>query len=116
MKKLKWIFLSLGCALLTHLAFAQDSKTDTIKVYGNCGMCKTTIESSLKKKDGVLSKSWNKDTKILKVTYDPSKITVQKIGEKVAAVGYDNEYATAPDAAYNNLHHCCQYDRPKGKK
>ena len=116
MKKLKSIFLLLCCLLLSSALFAQDSKTDTIKVYGNCSMCKTTIESSLKKKDGVLSKNWNKDTKMLVVTYDPSKTTIQKIGEKVAAAGYDNEYATAPDAAYNNLHSCCHYERPKKSK
>lgn len=113
MKKVKLILLSLCCVLLSKVSFAQDSKTDTIKVFGNCNMCKATIEGSLKKKDGVLSKNWNKDTKMLAVTYDPSKITVQKIGEKVAGAGYDNQYATAPDEAYNNLHSCCQYERPK---
>ena len=98
---------------LSQFAQAQDSKTDTIKVYGNCDMCKATIESSLKKKDGVLSKKWDKNTKMLTVTYDTGKITIQKIGEKIAAVGYDNEYVTAKDEVYNKLHHCCQYDRPK---
>ena len=102
------------CLMFSYVnLFAQDSKTDTIMVYGNCGMCKTTIEGSLKKKDGVLSKNWNKDSKMLTVSYNPRKISVQKIGEKVAAAGYDNEYATAPVEAYNNLHSCCQYDRPK---
>lgn len=112
MKKLSVILLF---SLLGYFssATAQETKTDTIKVYGNCGMCKATIEKSLKKKDGVLSKSWNKETKMLAVTYDSSKITIQKIGEKVAEAGYDNQYATAPDEVYNNLHHCCHYERPK---
>ena len=43
----------------------------------------------------------------------PEKITIQKIGEKIAEAGYDNQYATAKDETYNNLHHCCQYERPK---
>ena len=103
------IFLFIMC----NVSFAQDNKTDTIHVYGNCGMCKATIEGSLKKKDGVISKNWNKDTKMLAVTYDQSKINIKKIGEKVAAAGYDNEYATASDEAYNNLHSCCHYERPK---
>ncbi len=105
------IFLFLMC----NGSFAQESKTDTIQVLGNCGMCKVTIEGSLKKKDGVISKNWNKDTKMLAVTYDPSKINIKKIGEKIAGAGYDNEYATAPDDAYNNLHSCCHYERPKMK-
>ncbi len=108
---LLWCFAAGITGLL-----AQDKKTDTIKVYGNCGMCKTTIESSLSKKDGIISKNWNKDTKKMVVTYDPSKTNIKQIGEKIASVGYDNEYATAPDKAYSSLHSCCQYDRPKKDK
>ncbi len=96
-------------------AFAQDKKTETFKVYGNCNMCKATIEGALKKKDGILSKNWDVKAKTLTVTYATDKISIKKIGEKVAAAGYDNEYATAPDNAYNNLHSCCKYERPKGK-
>ena len=100
-------------------AFAQKestAKTDSFKIYGNCGMCKTTIESSLSKKDGVFSKNWDKTSKIMKVTYDSTKTSLQKIGEKIALAGYDNEYATASEAIYNKLHTCCQYERPKKDK
>ena len=107
----------LCCFVLSIATFAKsEKKTDRIKVYGNCGMCKATIEEALKKKDGVLSKNWNKETKMLVVTYDPSKITIKEIAQKIADAGYDNEYATAKEEAYNNLHHCCQYDRPKKDK
>ncbi len=98
--------------LLSMASKAQDKKTETFKVYGNCDMCKSNIEGALKKKDGVTSKRWDVKAKTLTVTYDPSKITIQQIGEKVAGVGYDNDYATAPDAVYKNLHQCCQYKRP----
>lgn len=113
--KQKMIHL-LCCFLLISIAgVAQTAttKTETIKVYGNCDMCKATIEGALKKKDGVISKRWDKNTKILTVTYDSSKITIKQIGQKVANVGYDNEHATAPDAVYNKLHSCCHYERPK---
>ena len=79
-------------------------------------MCKTRIEGALKKKDGVLSKNWDKEKKVITVTYDPAKITVQQIGEKIAAVGHDNQYATATDKVYDSLHQCCQYERPKQSK
>lgn len=113
--KQKMIYV-LCCFLLISIgtmAQTAATKTETFKVYGNCDMCKVNIEGALKKKDGVISKKWDKDTKMLTVTYDPSKISIKQIGEKVAAVGYDNEYATAPDDAYNKLHPCCHYDRPK---
>lgn len=107
--------LLLCSVMLSLTSFAQDKKTETFKVYGNCDMCKSTIESSLKKKDGIISKRWDVKAKTLTVTYDPAKINIKQIGEKVAQAGYDNEYATAPDAKYNNLHKCCKYERP-GKK
>ena len=104
----------LCCMIFSIAVFATgESKTETFKVYGNCSMCKETIEGALKKKDGVLSKKWDVEKKEITVTYDPSKITVQKIGEKIASVGYDNQYATAKNESYNNLHKCCQYERPK---
>ena len=97
------------------LVAKSETKTETFKVYGNCDMCKANIEGALKKNDGIISKKWDVEKKELTVTYDPAKITIKQIGEKVAAAGYDNEYAKASNKSYNNLMKCCQYDRPKGK-
>ncbi|MBI3503185.1 MAG: cation transporter [Bacteroidetes bacterium] len=109
--KTKIIAAILGM-VLSATVFAQ-KKTETFKVWGNCNMCKETIEGALKKKDGILSKNWNKDTKEISVTYDTTKISIKQIGEKIAAAGYDNQYAKATDEAYKNLHKCCQYERAK---
>lgn len=98
-----------------NISAQTNKKTDTIKVYGNCEMCKEKIEGSLKKKDGIISKKWDVKANMLTVTYDTDKVTIKQIGEKIAAAGYDNEYASAPDNAYNSLHHCCKYERPKKK-
>jgi copper chaperone CopZ len=89
-----------------------DNTTDTFKVYGNCGMCKKTIEKSLKNVDGVEKANWDKETKIMVVTYDSSIIGLKEIKQKIADVGYDTDSTRATDEAYNNLHGCCQYDRP----
>ncbi len=94
---------------------AEATKTETFKVYGNCGMCKATIERALKKKDGIVSRDWNVETKMLTVTFYPSKITLEQIHKKVAAVGYDTELERAPDAVYEKLHPCCHYERPAKK-
>ncbi|TAL56851.1 MAG: ATPase [Bacteroidetes bacterium] len=109
----------LCCFIFCGSVFAQSksaTETDTIKVYGNCGMCKATIEGALKRKEGIISKNWNKVTKMLVVTYDPSKIKINQIGAKIAEVGYDNQYATAKEETYNKLHSCCHYERPKKDK
>lgn len=90
-------------------------QTDTIKVYGNCGMCKKRIEGALKGEKGIQSVNWNVDTKMLSVTYDKSKITLDEIHQKVADVGHDTEKIKAKDEVYNNLMGCCKYERSKTK-
>ena len=97
-------------------ALAQTTKTETFKVYGNCEMCQDRIEGALKKKEGVLKKSWNDDTKILTVTFEPDKISLTQIKQKIADEGYDTDEIHASDASYNNLPKCCQYKRAKTSK
>ncbi len=65
------------------------SKTEKIKVKGNCGMCETRIEKTVNAIDGVTKADWNKDSKILKVTFDDAKTTTDKIEIAVAKVGHD---------------------------
>ncbi len=108
----KSIFCSIACCFIAFFSFAQKSNTatDTIKVWGNCGMCKTTIEKAATKA-GASTAVWSEDTKQLVVSYNAAKTSNRKIQKQVAAAGYDTELETATDAAYNGLHACCQYDR-----
>ena len=46
-----------------NLSYAQSVKNDTIKVWGNCGMCKTKIEKAAKAA-GASTANWNEETKI----------------------------------------------------
>src|ERR1035437_8557417 len=103
------IFIMI-CALLTSTnIFSQSAtvKTETFKVYGNCDQCKTTIEGSLKKKDGIVSKNWDVKTKMISVTYDPNKVTLTQIKQKIAGAGYDTDEIRSKDEAYYKLHKCC---------
>ena len=86
------------------------SKTEEVKVLGECGMCKTRIEDAMKV-DGISEAVWNQETKLLKVTYNPALITIDDIQKKAAAVGHDTEKYRADDAVYNNLPGCCHYER-----
>lgn len=96
--------------VFTSFSFAQSSQKDSIKVWGNCGMCKKTIETAATKAGATVA-SWDTETKVLAVSYNGKKTTATKIQQAVAAAGYDTRDFTAPDAAYNKLHGCCQYDR-----
>lgn len=107
--------LSLFAAIIfsifsVNTSNAQTTKTETIKVWGNCGMCKTTIEKSAKKA-GAKTASWDEDSKELKVTYAVNKTSSTKIQEAIAKSGYDTQDFTAIQTAYDNLHGCCKYDR-----
>lgn len=86
------------------------SKKETFKVWGECGMCKKTIEKAAKD-SGALAASWDTDSKLLTVTYSTSKTSNQKIQQGIAAAGYDTRDLTADNTAYDKLHECCKYDR-----
>jgi mercuric ion binding protein len=105
------VLLSLITFLFFSISsFAQKTKTENIKVWGNCSMCKKTIETAAKNA-GVTEATWSPETKVLAVSYDPRKLNNQKIQKAVAASGYDTQDFTAPAEAYESLHECCQYDR-----
>src|SRR3970040_1633096 len=112
MKSLKKIVMAITLLLSFTVSNAQikNAKTETVKIFGNCGMCETTIEKagSLKK---IANVDWNKDTKMATLSYDAKKTNQDEILKRIALAGYDSEKFLAPDAAYSKLPGCCQYDR-----
>ena len=88
----------------------KNAKTETVKIYGNCGMCETKIEKAgtIKK---IAAVDWNQETQMATLTYDTTKTNSDEILKRIALVGYDSDKFLAPDDVYNNLHGCCQYDR-----
>jgi len=114
MKTVKIIIVAILAIVLTSNVYSQSTttKTETIKVSGNCDMCKARIEKAAKI-DGVSKASWDSDTKMLSVVYNPSKITNDDIQKKIAAVGHDTEKFKGDDKAYAKLPGCCKYDRKK---
>jgi copper chaperone CopZ len=88
----------------------KNATTETVKIYGNCGMCEKTIEKAGNLKD-IAKIDWNVDTKMATITYDTKKTNQDEILRRIALSGYDSDKFLAPDDVYNNLHGCCQYDR-----
>lgn len=83
-------------------------KTETIKVSGNCEMCKARIEKAAKL-DGVSKAEWSDETKLLTLIYDTAKVKSDDILKKIAAAGHDSEKFKADNKAYNRLPGCCKY-------
>lgn len=95
--------------LFTSLSSAGETVKDTtFKVFGNCGMCKARIEKAMKISD-VKKASWDKNTKMLSVSFVTGKITVDSLQKIAASVGHDTEHYKASDEVYNNLPKCCLY-------
>lgn len=88
----------------------KNTKTETVKIYGNCGMCETTIEKAgnVKKTAQV---DWNKDTKTASITFDSTKTNQDEILKRIALAGYDSDKFLAPDDVYAKLPECCLYER-----
>lgn len=106
--------LTMICAmfLATTALFAHDSKeSKEFKVFGNCGMCESRIEKAASAIDGVSTADWDKETKMIKVTFDTHKTDLHKIHQAIAEVGHDTEMHKAKDKVYNKLPGCCKYDR-----
>ncbi len=86
--------------------------TDTLKVLGNCSMCKARIEKAALEA-GADKAAWDAKTQKLVVAYDPSKTDTDSLSKKLASVGHDTEKYKAPDDVYEKLPACCHYERCK---
>lgn len=109
----------MAVILLLSVTFAsaqiKNAKTETVKIYGNCEMCKKTIEKAANVK-GEATVIWNVDTKMATLTFDPAKTNPDEILRRIAAAGYESDKYLASNTAYNKLPHCCQYDKPVKNK
>lgn len=112
--------LSLIVALIAITLFNTNvsakslhDETSTFKVYGNCSMCKNRIETALLKNKNIKKATWDVNTKMLTVVYNPHLISLDNIHKIVADAGHDTDKVKANDTTYKNLMGCCQYERKK---
>ena len=79
-------------------------------VKGNCGMCKKTIETAALSLSGVTNADWDKQTKQIKLVYDPQIVDLMSIHQAIANSGYGTELVENNMDSYDNLPLCCKYD------
>jgi len=93
---------------------AEIIKSDvTFGVRGNCGMCKSTIESATMSVEGVDTASWSTESKMISinVSTEINDQFINDIHNAIAKSGYDTELSTALDEDYEKLPMCCKYNR-----
>ncbi|HWB28156.1 MAG TPA: TonB-dependent receptor [Chitinophagaceae bacterium] len=108
---MKYIITLAVCMYSLAYADAQANAKDTtvnITVYGNCEQCKNRIEAAARGK-GVESARWGIDSKILSLTYNTAKTTLDKIQQRIVNAGHDTQFKKAKDEVYNSLPSCCLY-------
>ena len=112
MKSISKILIAITILLSFTACNAQikNTKTEIVKIYGNCGMCKERIEKAgnIKK---IAKVDWNVDTKMATITYDSKKTNQDAILKRIALAGHDSDKFLASNQAYSKLPNCCQYDR-----
>lgn len=85
-------------------------QTINIKTSAVCDMCKETLEKAMAYEKGVKKSNLDVDSKLLTVTYDPKKTSLEKIKLAVTKAGYDADEMPADIKAYDNLNSCCKKD------
>ena len=76
-----------------------------------CQMCVETIQSAVKKVEGVISVTVDLKEKMAHVNFDAAKTSQEKIEKAIAAVGYDANNLKRDEAAHAKLPACCQSNR-----
>ncbi|MDZ7738056.1 MAG: ATPase [Bacteroidales bacterium] len=113
MKK-QLLTLAAVFTIAASTAFGQcttEKDNNKFLVAGECGMCETRIETAAKEVEGVTAADWDKETKMLALSFNCANPDVKAVHKAVAAVGHDTEVFKAEDAVYEKLPACCKYKR-----
>jgi len=100
--------------LLSHSSYAEieNQKAESVKINGNCQLCKEKIEKAGNAKNSA-QVFWDQQQKSASLTYNSKKTTKDEILKRIAVAVFDNELFYAPDDVYSNLPECCRYARTK---
>jgi copper chaperone CopZ len=101
--------LVFSVLLFGSTAIAQKN-TEEIKILtsAQCDQCKTRIETAMAFEKGIVKTDLDVNSKVLTVTYKPSKTTPDKIRKAINEVGYDADNTLANPEAYSKLPACCK--------
>ena len=118
--KMKILSSVMLCVIILASAtsFGQDKKTETIKIKTSavCDMCKDRIEKGMAFEKGVKNVVLDVETKIVTITYAPTKTTPDDLRKALSKLGYDADNVAADKTAYAKLPACCKKDAAPKKK
>ena len=112
MKKL--LLIGIACFLFSASAIAQKSVSAEIKTPTvQCGMCKTAIETYLRRVDGVtfvqvVYQPKDAEKRKVKVKFLADRTNIEMIKTSIANVGYKADDIDANPESYKMLPKCCK--------
>ena len=113
--RVKNVFLVLLMTMFAFSAYSQENKNKnakyTTEVNGNCEQCQKRIQKAAFSVPGVKSASWDIGTHQLSLIINEEKCSLADVKKAIAKVGHDTDSIKSTKEDYDNLHHCCQYDR-----
>tara|TARA_B100001057_G_scaffold500930_1_gene618921 strand:- start:2460 stop:2813 length:354 start_codon:yes stop_codon:yes gene_type:complete len=112
------IYISLlftFCIFTVNAQTGSKNEKTSIKVLGNCEMCKMRIEKAALSVKGVKYANWSIPENQLRLIYNSNKIDLAEVHKSVSNVGHDTSEMRAPTEIYNELPICCLYVRKKNK-
>jgi copper chaperone CopZ len=114
---MKNVLFALFALVFVQVATAQEKKAKyervEIQTTAECGDCKERIEGLLNYTKGVKFAELDVESKVLTVKFQPAKIALETIKQKLVALGYDADEMKANPEAQQKLPSCCQ---PGGMK
>jgi len=81
-----------------------------------CEKCKETIETAVRKMDGIRDITVSVKDKFAHIDYEKSKIDVSHIEDAITSAGYDANDKKANPEAYENLKDCCKIPKDRKEK
>ena len=112
---IKKIILKITISVLAIIISCEGNNT-TVSITTptiQCGMCKETIESGLKKSSGITFANVDMKNKTASITYDMNKIDLPKIEKIISELGYVANSTLANPDVYESLPICCKVPGPK---
>ena len=100
---------------MSVIALAQ-SRVDKININASiycdhcnqCESCGKRLENAVYSLKGIKRVEVDEKNKTVNVVYNPAKVTLEKIREAIAKVGYDADDVKADPSAYAKLDECCK--------
>ena len=116
-KKMKNVIMIVFAVMFVQFANAQEKKakyeTVVIQTSAECGDCQERIANMLNYTKGVKYSELDIESKKLTVKFQPAKISLETIKQKLVELGYDADEMKANPEAQQKLPSCCQ---PGGMK